>query len=75
MRSAQRGDELEQVRDKIRLALRDGEPSIERVAALMHVTTRSLQRRLAERDTSFRAVTDEVRQRWTGETPGAARRR
>jgi AraC-like DNA-binding protein len=54
-------DELEVVREKLRISLQKGEPSIQRVAKLLGVSTRALQRRLSERSTTFRALTDEVR--------------
>jgi AraC-like DNA-binding protein len=54
-------DELEPIREKIRHLLPTGEPSIEQLASMLHVTVRSLQRRFAERGTTFRALTEDVR--------------
>jgi AraC-like DNA-binding protein len=55
-------DELEVVREKIRLSLQKGEPSIERVAQAMAMSTRALQRWLSSKGTTFRGVVEEVRQ-------------
>ncbi|HEX8795918.1 MAG TPA: AraC family transcriptional regulator [Polyangiaceae bacterium] len=54
-------DELEPLREKVRLSLQKGEPNIERVAHAMGMSTRALQRWLASKGTSFRGVTDDVR--------------
>ena len=54
-------DELEAVREKVRLTLLRGEPNIDRVAHGMGMSTRALQRWLASKHTTFRAVTDDVR--------------
>ncbi len=54
-------DELGIVREKIRISLQSGEPSIERVAVLLNVSVRSLQRKLTTAATTFRALTDDVR--------------
>lgn len=37
-------------------------PGMEQVAAALHISSRTLRRQLAEQDTSFRALVDEVRQ-------------
>lgn len=49
------------VRDRIQLLLPRGQSSIEAVAAALHMTPRTLQRRLAEDDTTFRALVDACR--------------
>jgi AraC-like DNA-binding protein len=49
------------VRDRIRLLLPRGQSSIEAVASAVHMTARTLQRRLQEDDTTFRALMDAVR--------------
>jgi AraC-like DNA-binding protein len=54
-------DELEAVREKVRLSLQRGEPSIDRVAHAMAMSTRALQRWLAAKKTTFRTVTEDVR--------------
>jgi AraC-like DNA-binding protein len=54
-------DDLEPVREKIRELLKSGEPAIERVAQMLGTSTRTLQRRLGDKNTSFRAITDDVR--------------
>jgi len=51
------------LREQIRIALRQGPPKLEDVAAALHMSPRTLQRRLRERDMSFQAVVDEVRHR------------
>ncbi len=53
--------ESDRIRERVRVALRDGAPRIEQVAAEVGMSTRSLQRRLAEQGTSFVALVDEVR--------------
>ncbi len=101
-------DTFEDVRQAIVRQMATGEPSIDGVAALLGTSGRTLQRRLADGKTTFRSLTDQVRQsaaelylegskrpltevafllgysdlrafvrayrRWTGRTPGAARR-
>lgn len=54
-------DELETVREKVRLSLQHGEPSVDRVAHAMGMSTRALQRWLSSKSTTFRTVTDDVR--------------
>ena len=55
-------DELvDRLRHAIREALKVGEPNIERLASRMHMSARTLQRRLSELRTSFQDVLDEVR--------------
>jgi AraC-like DNA-binding protein len=49
------------VRDRIRRLLPRGKSSIEAVASALHMTARTLQRRLQEDDTTFRALMDAVR--------------
>jgi AraC-like DNA-binding protein len=55
-------DELDLARDAIRAALRAGEPAVADVARALGTSPRTLQRRLSERDTSFRAIVDQVRE-------------
>lgn len=50
-----------QTRKAISRSLRDGEPSVERVGAELHLSPRTLQRRLQEADTSFRSELNLVR--------------
>lgn len=50
------------LRARLTEALVRGEPTVERVAALMHASPRTLQRRLQLGGTSFRAQLDAVRQ-------------
>ncbi|MGO8998720.1 MAG: AraC family transcriptional regulator ligand-binding domain-containing protein [Polyangiaceae bacterium] len=57
-----KADDLDQAREAIRAALRSGEPSVRDVARMLGTSARTLQRRLAERHTSFRAMVDEVRE-------------
>ncbi|MFP2962897.1 AraC family transcriptional regulator [Myxococcus sp. 1LA] len=52
---------LQQVRDALRAALREGAPQMADVAKPLHVSPRTLQRRLAERATSFQDEVDAVR--------------
>jgi AraC-like DNA-binding protein len=54
-------DLLDKLRHLIRDALKQGEPSIERVATRLHMSGRTLQRRLADLQTSFQEVLDAVR--------------
>ena len=49
------------VRDKLLVALQDGAPNVGRVARMLHMSRRSLQRRLNEQGASFRVVVDNVR--------------
>ncbi|MBT8470415.1 MAG: AraC family transcriptional regulator [Deltaproteobacteria bacterium] len=49
------------VRDRIKLLLPRGQSSIEAVAAALHTTPRTLQRRLQDENTSFRALVDAAR--------------
>jgi AraC-like DNA-binding protein len=49
------------VRDRIKLLLPRGRSSIEAVASALHMTPRTLQRRLQEDGTTFRALVDVVR--------------
>jgi AraC-like DNA-binding protein len=49
------------VRQAIVKSLPDGEPSRESVAASLHISSRSLQRRLQDEGTTFHEVLDEVR--------------
>jgi AraC-like DNA-binding protein len=55
-------DDLDAAREAIRTALKTGEPSIGDVARALRTSGRTLQRRLHERDTSFRTLVGEVRE-------------
>ena len=52
---------LDTVRNRMKLLLPRGQSSIEAVAAALHMTPRTLQRRLQDDDTSFRALMDATR--------------
>lgn len=56
-------DFLGRAREAIRRMLGQGEVGIEQVAPLLHVSERTLQRRLEEQGTSFKALVDEVRKK------------
>lgn len=57
-------DDLEQaVRRAVAAFAREGEPSLDRVAALLHTSPRTLHRRLAERELGFRELLDDTRSR------------
>lgn len=58
------GNDFERmVRRAIVQLLREGEPGLEHVAALLHVSTRTLHRRLEERGLNFREVQEDIRHR------------
>ncbi|MFL5349061.1 MAG: AraC family transcriptional regulator [Hyalangium sp.] len=52
---------VQRVHEAIRASLRDGAPKMETVAKQLHVSARTLQRRLAEHHTSFQDAADAVR--------------
>ena len=52
---------IDTVRDRIKVLLPRGQSSIESVASALHMTPRTLQRRLREDGTTFRALVDAVR--------------
>ena len=52
---------VDDVRQVVRVRLAERDHSIEQVAAQLGMSARTLQRRLAEEDTSYAAVVDEVR--------------
>ena len=52
---------IDVVRDRIKLLLPRGQSSIEAVASALHTTPRTLQRRLQDENTSFRALMDATR--------------
>lgn len=52
---------IDTVRDRIKVLLPRGKSSIEAVASALHMTPRTLQRRLQEDGTTFRVLTDAVR--------------
>lgn len=54
-------DLIDKLRYLVRDALKQGEPNIERLATRMHMSGRTLQRRLADLKTSFQEVLDGVR--------------
>ena len=54
-------DFIDTVRDRIKLLLPRGQASIEGVASALHMTPRTLQRRLQEDETTFRVLVDSVR--------------
>ena len=56
-----RDDLVHQVRANIRATLSDGQLSIETIAERIGVGPRTLQRRLRERDLSFRGLVDDIR--------------
>ena len=55
-------DFLGTVRKNLRTALERGRPSVDYVAELLHMSARTLQRRLTELNTSFNQVVEEVRE-------------
>ena len=59
---AARRDDIEWLREKIRQSLQDGAPTLERVAHMSGSSPRTLQRQLEERGTTFRDLTEEVRE-------------
>ena len=52
---------IDTVRDRIKILLPSGRSGIEAVASALHMTERTLQRRLQEDDTTFRVLMDAVR--------------
>lgn len=54
-------DFIDTVRDRIKILLPRGQSSIEAVASALHMTPRTLQRRLREDGTTFRVLVDVVR--------------
>lgn len=54
-------DFIGRVREAVRRAMATGAPGIERVAPLLRMSDRTLQRRLEEQGTSFKALVDDVR--------------
>jgi AraC-like DNA-binding protein len=59
--SPTKGDVLTRMREHIRANLLDGPPSLESIAAALGLAERTLQRRLAEANTTWSAVIDDVR--------------
>jgi AraC-like DNA-binding protein len=55
-------DGLARVREQVRLAIKDGQPSLERVAEALRSSPRTLQRRLADEGTTFNRLVDQVRE-------------
>jgi AraC-like DNA-binding protein len=55
-------DVVRRVREAVATSLREGEPTLQVVAANQNTSVRTLQRRLAEEGVTFRSVVDEVRQ-------------
>lgn len=62
LRRFEKEDIVSQIRACIIDSLPSGAPSQERVAELVHMSTRSMQRKLQERGTSFKTVVEEIRQ-------------
>jgi AraC-like DNA-binding protein len=56
-------DFLGVVRQKVRAELSRGAPTMESIAEKLHMATRTLQRRLAEHETTFQDLVDDVRQK------------
>ncbi|WP_394831098.1 AraC family transcriptional regulator [Pendulispora rubella] len=54
-------DLIAPIRRYVHEALRDGAPSVERAAAIMHTSVRTLQRRLDDAGTTFNELVDGVR--------------
>jgi AraC-like DNA-binding protein len=54
-------DRLAKIRERIRLALEDGQPQLEDVAAALNMSPRTLQRRLGDAKTTFLELVDDVR--------------
>jgi len=54
-------DLVDQLRHLIEQTLKEGEPNVERLARRLHLSARTLQRRLTEHKTSFQQVLDDVR--------------
>jgi AraC-like DNA-binding protein len=52
---------VQRVHEALRASLRDGAPKMDAVARQLHVSARTLQRRLSEHHTSFQDATDAVR--------------
>lgn len=60
--SRPRSDDLtDRLRQAIREAVKQGEPNMERLSTRLHMSARTLQRRLADAGTTFQQVLDEVR--------------
>ncbi|HEJ4560670.1 TPA: AraC family transcriptional regulator [Pseudomonas aeruginosa] len=57
----QQDEVVERVRKTITRALREGEPGIEQISSKLHLSSRTLQRRLREAGTSFRSELNLVR--------------
>jgi AraC-like DNA-binding protein len=55
-------DGLSRVREQVRIAVESGQPSLERVAEALRASPRTLQRKLAEKGTTFHRVVDQVRE-------------
>lgn len=55
------GGTADRLRRELRQALPSGQVSVETIAGRLHISPRTLQRRLKEEDTSFQAILDETR--------------
>jgi AraC-like DNA-binding protein len=53
---------LAKIRAQVRVALDDGQPQLAEIAAALHMSPRTLQRRLGDEGTSFQDVVDSVRE-------------
>jgi AraC-like DNA-binding protein len=58
---------IERVRHAVATALRGGPPSLAAIAARLRISTRTMQRRLAEEHTSLRNIVDDVRRELAAE--------
>lgn len=66
LRDLDNGAVEQRVADLVRRALPDGEPGRADIAALLHISERTLQRQLAEAGTSFQQVLDGTRRELAG---------
>jgi AraC-like DNA-binding protein len=57
-----KSDGMARIREQVRLAVQNGQPSLERVAEALRASPRTLQRRLADEGTTFNRVVDQVRE-------------
>lgn len=62
LKSFDKEDIVSQIRASIIDCLPSGAPSQDQVASQVHMSTRSMQRKLKEKGTSFKAIVEEIRQ-------------